>query len=97
VLVEQLLRAVEAVSSLRASTPVEPATPGERVVNRLLALGYERVQIATDRELLAQAFRSEGEVLVEAYRQGVLHKGRVVVRGGRITDVDVLPAYSIFP
>ena len=38
-----------------------------------------------------------GEVLVEVERQGVLHKGRVRVRGGAVGDVDVNPTYSIFP
>jgi len=27
----------------------------------------------------------------------VLHKGRVLMRGGRMSDVELHPAYSIFP
>ena len=70
---------------------------GERVVNRLLALGYERVQIVTRPESLGELARQDGEVLVEARRDGVLHKGRVVIRAGRLADVEINPTYSIFP
>jgi hypothetical protein len=70
---------------------------GERVVNRLLAMGYRHVQVVTRAEKLAELGRKDGEVLVEARRDGVLYKGRVVLRGGRLADVDMNPAYSIFP
>ena len=70
---------------------------GERVTNRLLSLGYERVQIVTRKEKLAELARRDGEVLVEARRDGVLYKGRASLRAGRITDVELNPAYSIFP
>lgn len=97
---DALLRAVEGRQGRADSAALVPAAPddlGERVVNRLLALGFERVQIVTRPEKLVELARGGGEVLVEARRQGVLHKGRVVIRGGRITDVEVHPAYSIFP
>ena len=70
---------------------------GERVANRLHSLGYERVQIVTRAEKLTELAANDGEVLVEARRAGVLHKGRVVVRSGRLADVEIHPAYSIFP
>ena len=35
--------------------------------------------------------------VVEARREGVLQKGRVVVRAGALTEVEMKPAYSIFP
>jgi len=70
---------------------------GERVTNRLLALGYERVQIVTRAEKLLELAAHDGEVLVEARRGGVLHKGRILVRGGQLSDVEMNPAYSIFP
>ncbi len=70
---------------------------GERVVNRLLALGYQRVQIVTRPEKLVELAARDGEVLVEARLGGVLHKGRVVIREGRLADVEIHPSYSIFP
>lgn len=70
---------------------------GERAINRLLALGYERVQLVTRTEKLAELASKDGEILAEARREGVLHKGRVLVRGGRISEVEMHPIYSIFP
>lgn len=98
------LRAEQLAAEEPAVTLVPPAPPaaprvglGERVTNRLLALGYERVQIVTDHELLDEIAEADGEALVEAWRNGVLHKGRVVVTAGEISAVDVHPSYSIFP
>jgi len=69
----------------------------ERVVNRLLALGYEGVQLVPDREELERAFEEDGDVLVEVRRDGALYKGRVEISGGVIQDVVVRPFYSLFP
>ena len=77
--------------------PQEPASLGERLINRLLAMGYERIQVVTRPEKLVELAHKDGEVLVEARREGVLHKGRVLVRQGRLGDVELHPAYSIFP
>jgi len=101
---DALLRSVEGERS-RAGDEGPPAAGlalgrgdlAERVVNRFLSLGYERVEIVTRPEKLSELAAQDGEVLVEARRQGVLHKGRVLVRGGRIASVDMHPAYSIFP
>lgn len=99
-----LLRAVEAqvqqaAAERNGSPPAALPGPtlGERVVNRLLALGYERVQIVSPPEALGELQSKSGEVLVEAHRQGALHKGRVLVRAGTISDVELQPSYSIFP
>ena len=97
---DALLRTVEGARARSETQAIVPHTSedvGERIVNRLLALGFERVQIVTRSEKLIELAQNGGEVLVEARRQGVLHKGRVVIRGGRISDVEVHPAYSIFP
>ncbi len=99
---DALLRAFEArslpsPSGRELATVPLPESIGERVVNRLLSLGYEQVEIVTRFEKLAELARSDGEVLVEAKREGVLHKGRVSLRLGRLADVEMTPAYSIFP
>ena len=100
---DALLRAVEAAAASAAAeggprngAAVKESGPtlGERVVNRLLAHGYERVQIVGPP---ADPEAPHTEVLVEAHRQGVLYKGRVLVREGVLSDVELAPAFSIFP
>lgn len=75
------------------------STPGlvERVTNRLLALGYERVVVLNPRDELERMEGGDGEVLVEARRAGAQCKGRVLVRSGALADVDVRTAHAIFP
>jgi hypothetical protein len=95
---ERLARTEELRAS--ASDMLVPAlapTLGERVLNRLTALGYERVEIVTPTEALEDFAGSSGDVLVEARRDGVLCKGRVRVRGGRIDSVQLQPAFPVFP
>ena len=77
-----------------------PANLADRVVNRLVALGYERVQILTpSAELgaLANGAEDEGEIVVEARRHGAACKGRVQVRSGMLADVHMQPTYGAFP
>jgi hypothetical protein len=92
----------------REGVPALPAPPGaaarstagalaERAVTRLLALGYERIGIVTPEAELAALSDADGEILVEARRDGAPCKGRVLLRGGRIADVQMQAAYSIFP
>jgi len=99
---DALLRTLEAGRGASANAdalalPLKPEAVGERVVNRLLALGYSQVEIITRFEKLAEIGGKDGEVLVEAKREGVLHKGRVTFRSGRLADVEMRPAYAIFP
>jgi len=101
------LRGVEdavlgAVSASRATEGESelPAVPqlGERVTNRLLALGYEQVELVEDSDELAKiAVAQEGEVRVEAKRNGALYKGCIRLRAGRIQGVEMAPCYSLFP
>jgi hypothetical protein len=77
-----------------STSPVELA---DRVVTRLLALGYERVLLVTPHDELAKFAQGDGEVVVEARRDGSICKGRVLVRDGRITELQIQPAYSAFP
>jgi hypothetical protein len=71
----------------------------ERIVQRLLAHGYERVHVVPTLAELEELFEAEGahEVLVEARHNGVLCKGRVLLRDGVVTDVELKPAYTMFP
>lgn len=69
----------------------------ERVTNRLLALGYEQIRILSEREQLESVSDTDGEILVEARRHGSICKGRVHVRSGALTDVDLQPSWSTFP
>lgn len=97
---DAILRATQ-VPAAPAEGPGPPDTLGlsERIVQRLLAHGYERVHLVPSLEELAATFAAEGahEVLVEARRGGVLCKGRVLVRDGAVTDVELKPAYTMFP
>ena len=68
----------------------------ERLTNRLLALGYERVQISSTPEQLEQ-IGERGEILVEARRDGALWKGHAVVEQGALTHLELKPVYSLFP
>jgi len=93
-----LLRGEERrVSSSEALVPVVGPGAAERVINRLVALGYERIEIVTSPEELEAFGVTGGDVLVEARREGVLCKGRVRLRGGRIDAVQLQPAFPIFP
>jgi len=69
----------------------------DRILTRLLALGYERIQIVTTPDDLAQLAAGEGIAIVEARRDGALCKGRVRVARGLVGAVEVQPAYSAFP
>lgn len=72
----------------------------ERVTNRLLAMGYERIQILSSTEEIAQLLDQEGgdgDLLVQARRAGATCKGRVAVNGGVIAGVELKSAHSMFP
>lgn len=97
---ELFLRSQEERASSAGSgalVPVSPAGLGERVINRLHALGYERIELVTPHQEVESFARGDGEIVVEARREGVLCKGRVRVRGGRIDAVQLQPAFPIFP
>jgi len=95
------LQAPRAMGGPEAAPASSPSSLSERVTNRLLALGYERVRLVTRLDELerlgAAAAEGSGEIVVEARRDGVLCKGRVLLRGGALTDVEIQPAYKLFP
>lgn len=100
---DSLLRVIESTTKSNqerkngAAAGPEPADLAERVVNRLLALGYERIQLVTPVEELTGMLVGDGEVFVEARRDGANCKGRVLVRAGAITEAQLRPAYTVFP
>lgn len=69
----------------------------ERIVTRMLSLGYERVQLVTPLSELEPLLAGEGAVTLEARRDGVSCKGRVKIKSGAIADVQMQSAYSAFP
>jgi len=69
----------------------------DRIISRLLALGFERIEFLTPADELPGLFESGGDVLVEARRGGAPYKGRVFLQGGSIADVQLRPSYQIFP
>jgi hypothetical protein len=95
---ELLLRSEERRGQTEATlVPLAPPALGERVVNRLVALGYERIELVTPHAELEAIQQQGGDVLVEARREGALCKGRVRIRSGRIESVQLQPAFPIFP
>jgi hypothetical protein len=75
------------------------ASLSERITNRLLALGYERIQILSSTEEISELLEQggEGDLLVQARRAGATCKGRVAVRGGTIAGVEMKSAHAMFP
>jgi hypothetical protein len=95
---DRLLRAVETARAAPIAGSGESSGLADRVIDRMLALGYERVQLVTPVNALPDPNADEGgQVQVEAHRNGVLCKGRVIVRGGALVDVEMKPAYTTFP
>jgi hypothetical protein len=82
-----------------AAALANPDDPAQRILARVLAQGFERVQIVPDSAEIQRLIAAGGlqEVLVEARRNGVLCKGRVLLRDGAVTDVELTPAYTMFP
>lgn len=73
------------------------AALSDRIVTRLLALGYERIVLVTPTDEIARVAREGGAVVVESRRDGAACKGRVIVADGRIHDLQIQSAYSTFP
>lgn len=98
-LAERLVQLAETATREQSSASHAPAvtTGPERVVNRLLAMGYDGIQIITASDKVKAAFEHGGEILVEARREGVTCKGRVRVEGGHIRDAELRSAHSMFP
>ena len=100
---ERLLAVLEAKSKgepwpqTEGSPKAGGAALADRVVSRLLALGYERIDLLTPAEEVAALTEGDGEILVEARRSGAPHKGKVVVHEGGIADVQVRASYEMFP
>jgi hypothetical protein len=74
----------------------------ERITNRLLAMGYERIQLLSSLEELSELAMGEGEaedgdVQVEARRAGAVCKGRVAMRSGAIAGVELKASHGMFP
>lgn len=72
-------------------------TLADRVITRLLALGYDRITFVTPPDELARHAQGDVDVVVEARRDGAACKGRVLVRAGRIHDIQIQSAYAAFP
>jgi len=69
----------------------------ERITARLLAMGFERIEILTPADEFERLIDGDGEVVVEARRGGAPHKGRVALRDGSISDVRMREGYEAFP
>ena len=70
---------------------------GERITNRMLALGFDRIVIVTAREQFPAIASGGGEVVVEARRDGAACKGKAIFRAGALVDIAMQSAYATFP
>jgi hypothetical protein len=84
-------------SAVQSTGAAAGAALTDRVVTRLLALGYERITFVTPATDVARIAAEGGAIAVEARRDGAACKGRVIVAGGRIDDLQIQSAYSTFP
>lgn len=97
---DALLRSIAAgrpASAALESLGTQGVDLAERVTNRMLALGYERIVVITPREQFETIFEGGGEVQVEARRDGAPCKGKAVFRGGALVDIAMQSAYATFP
>lgn len=108
---ERLAQNSEAMVSAREAAAAHEATdlatePGanrgigvyrDRILSRLVALGFEQIEIVTLAEELPRVFKDGGEVIVEARRGGAHYKGRVLVDNDSIAEVALRSAYEMFP
>ena len=99
---ERMLALIEGTRAGAGQNLPVPAGAGtallaERIVTRLLSLGYERVQLVTPLADLEPLLAGEGLAVVEARRDGVSCKGRVKLKAGAIQDVQMQAAYGAFP
>jgi len=78
------------------SRPVGPLL-GERITNRLIVLGCERIELLVGAGDLEHIAAEGGEVAFEARRDGAMAKGRVEVADGRLVNVDISTSHQMFP
>ena len=76
--------------------PVGPLL-GERITNRLIVLGCERIELLVGAGDLERIAAEGGEVGFEARRDGAMAKGRVEVSDGRLVNVDISTSHQMFP
>ena len=95
------LEASQAPETVASEGPDRLTAAGliERLHARLMAMGYERVQLLTSFDEVASLVDAggEGELRVEARRDGVSCKGRVRVSGGVISAVELQASHAMFP
>ncbi len=97
---ERWLAQVEKQGGGSGSMPgIDPGATSlsERITNRLLAMGFERIDVLSPVEEVEALADGDGEVRVEARRGGVAHKGQVLLREGSIADVRLRDGYDAFP
>ena len=99
---ERLLSLTETLGSVQsADADDDRRAPSlrlsERVISRLLALGYERIEVLTPFDEFDQILVGDGEMEIEARKSGALYKGRVMFRDGAIVDVKLRSSYEAYP
>lgn len=83
-------------ASLGSSEPNHEALSG-RVTSFLEREGFHDVRIVTAADEIDAALVHSGQLIVEARREGAIHKGRVSLQNGYPVAVELRPGHSIFP
>lgn len=97
---ERWLAQMEKIGGASGAMPgIDPQATSlsERITNRLLAMGFERIEVLSPVEEVEAIGDGDGEVRVEARRGGMAHKGQVLLREGSIADVRLRDGYDAFP
>ena len=87
------------VTEQSTSSQERPVGPmlAERITNRLIVLGCERIELLVGAGDLERMAAEGGEVAFEARRDGAAAKGRVQIADGRLVDVQVSTSHQMFP
>ncbi|HMQ21357.1 MAG TPA: hypothetical protein PKE00_02645 [Planctomycetota bacterium] len=93
-------RSQQVVMQAQTSSPeVARSRPSQSLVDvveaKLYNLGYSRVSVVTD--LSKVDAHGPVRVVVEAERDGALHKGHLVLNGSAVTEFEMQQSYTTFP
>ncbi len=80
---------------VQRAAPVPTLSLQDIVESKLYNMGFQEVRIVTD---LSEVNSDEPlRIVVEARRDGTIHKGHLVLNGQSVTELDVQPVFGSFP
>lgn len=80
---------------VQRAAPVPILSLQDVVESKLYNMGYQQVHIVSD---LSEANSEEPlRIIVEARKDGTIHKGHLVLNGQSVTELDIQPVFGSFP